>query len=129
MFSQTKRGNYLVVVLARAAASLFFGVDDFWMLVGVSWPLMKWGLDEPCSVVIHMLTGAAGDTVVFQLSGTLTADVLGQFDKIVDLVPVEILEDIVEVVGLLELKSPIHNCLPGDQVFGDFGPKFSRETT
>lgn len=139
-----RRGN-LVVVLAGLAASLLLGVDDLGAL-------LNWGrrgrrasfdvaggavLDDVRVVAVldHVVVRlavrlavrvsvVARDMIVLELLGALTTDGSGKLDKLIDLVLVQVLKDVVEVVGLLKLELHVLNGLPANKILGDLGPEF-----
>lgn len=57
-----------------------------------------------------------------------TTDVLGQLPQLCDLVTVQVLEDVIEEIGLLELVSAVLDRLPRDKILGDLGPQLVAQT-
>ena len=68
-FSNAKLLSHLVVVLARAAAGLLLGIDDFRVIVMSLWGVNESGVIVVVTVVLPLT--AACDAIILQLSDTL----------------------------------------------------------
>lgn len=133
--------NDLVVVLAGLAASLLLGVDNLGALLDWGrWGgrasldvaggalLDDMGVGDVRTVRVVVVVVVTGDVVVLKLLGALTTDGRRELNKLVDLVLVQVLKDVVEVVGLLKLELHVLDGLPADKVLGDLGPELGRDT-
>lgn len=80
-------------------------------------------------VLVASVLGAARDRPIFEVKGTLTSYFICQLAQLMDLFPIQILEDVVKEVGFLEWVAAFLDSLPSNQILGNLGPQLIAQAT